>query len=124
METNIQEQVLKKSLKILEQRNLIKIVRSVVSKTKKLYMLYNLEPAKEVSGGPWYTDQEFDYEFLELLAKEIVSFVSVQGNADAACIAERIRSSGIANVELSTEDLESVIQTLVYDGQLEEVRLT
>lgn len=122
MITNIQQQILTKTLKTLEQRNLIKSVRSVASKSKKLYMLYELEPAKEVSGGPWYTDQEFDHEFLEMLSREILQFVRSQGMADINTIAEKIRISGISKVELTREELELVIQTLVYDGKLEEVR--
>ena len=48
--TNIPQHTLTKTLKILEQRNLIKSVRSVVSKSKKLYMLYDVVPAKEITG--------------------------------------------------------------------------
>jgi DNA-directed RNA polymerase III subunit RPC6 len=48
--TNIPQHTLTKTLKILEQRNLIKSVRSVVSKSKKLYMLYDVMPAKEITG--------------------------------------------------------------------------
>ena len=35
----------------------------------------------------------------------------------------RVRISGISKVELSLEELELVLQTLVYDGRLEEVRV-
>jgi DNA-directed RNA polymerase III subunit RPC6 len=55
--TNIPQQTLTKTLKILEQRNLVKFVRAVTSKSKKLYMLYDMVPAKDITGGPWYTDQ-------------------------------------------------------------------
>jgi hypothetical protein len=55
--TNIPQQTLTKTLKILEQRNLVKFVRAVTSKSKKLYMLYDMIPAKDITGGPWYTDQ-------------------------------------------------------------------
>eukprot|EP01040_Poterioochromonas_malhamensis_P021641 gene21641-26154_t len=61
--TNIAQNTLTKTLKILEQRNLIKSVRSVVSKSKKLYMVFDMVPAKEITGGPWYSDQEFDHDF-------------------------------------------------------------
>ena len=50
LSTNIPQHTLTKTLKILEQRNLIKSVRSVVSKSKKLYMLYDIVPAKEITG--------------------------------------------------------------------------
>lgn len=120
---NIPQHTLTKTLKILEQRNLVKSVRSVVSKSKKLYMLYDMVPAKEITGGPWYTDQEFDHEFVEELSSFIVSFIKSQGMADVSVINERVRISGISKVELSIEELELVLQTLVYDGRLEEVRI-
>ena len=96
--TNIQQQVLTKTLKILEQRKLIKSVRSVVSKSKKLYMLFELEPAKEVSGGPWYTDQEFDHEYLEMLSREIVQIVRLSSMVNIDAIAEKLRVSGVSKV--------------------------
>jgi len=77
--TNIPQTMLAKTLKTLEQRNLIKSVRSVSSKSKKLFMLYDLMPAKEITGGPWYTDQEFDHEFIQELSRFIVQFVRAQG---------------------------------------------
>lgn len=47
-------QALKKILKNLESRQLVKSTSSISSKTRKLYLLYDLEPAKEITGGPWY----------------------------------------------------------------------
>jgi hypothetical protein len=43
-----------KILKTLEARKLIKAVKSVASKNKKMYMLYDLEPPHE----PFYTDDQ------------------------------------------------------------------
>jgi DNA-directed RNA polymerase III subunit RPC6 len=40
--TNIQQQTLTKTLKALESRQLIKAIKSVTSKSKKLYMKYDL----------------------------------------------------------------------------------
>jgi DNA-directed RNA polymerase III subunit RPC6 len=42
LQTNIQQQALNKIFKQLEQRRLIKPVKSVTAKAKKLYMLYDL----------------------------------------------------------------------------------
>jgi hypothetical protein len=64
IQTNIQQQALNKIFKALESRQLIKPVKSVVAKSKKLYMLYNLNPSKELTGGVWYSDLEFDHEFI------------------------------------------------------------
>jgi DNA-directed RNA polymerase III subunit RPC6 len=55
VQSNIQQQALNKIFKQLENRQLIKPLKSVAAKAKKLYILYDLTPAKEVTGGPWYT---------------------------------------------------------------------
>lgn len=84
-------------------------------------MAYDVEPAKEISGGPWYSDQEFDHEFVEALRNFIVSVVNSVGMADLATISDRIRASGIANVTLTADEVELIVNTLVYDNRLEEV---
>ena len=42
-----------KILKILEQRGLVKNVKSVQHANRKVYMLAELEPAREITGGAW-----------------------------------------------------------------------
>ena len=42
-----------KCLKLLEQRKLIKAVKSVASSNRKVYMLFELEPSREITGGAW-----------------------------------------------------------------------
>jgi DNA-binding MarR family transcriptional regulator len=54
IQTNIQQQTLTKICKTLESRKLIKPVKSVTAKQRKLYMIYDLTPAKELTGGVWY----------------------------------------------------------------------
>lgn len=67
IQTNVDQQALNKIFKGLESRRLIKPVKSVTAKAKKLYMLYNLTPSKELTGGVWYSDLEFDHEFISEL---------------------------------------------------------
>jgi DNA-directed RNA polymerase III subunit RPC6 len=129
-QSNIPQHTLNKTLKELEMRNLIKYVRSVTSKSRKLYMLYDREPAKEITGGPWYTDQEFDHAFVEDLCKAIVNFVGTSSRRgepllDTNHILSQLTSTGIiAAGAISVEELEMVLNMLVYDGRLEEVRNT
>ena len=33
-------------------------------------MLYNLEPDHSVTGGAWYSDQDFESEFVEILNQQ------------------------------------------------------
>lgn len=98
---NIPQHQLAKTLKTLEQRNLIKSVRSITSKSKKLYMLFDAVPAKDITGGPWYTDQEFDHEFIEGLYAFVLQLVQSAGMASIDVICERVRISGVAKVCIS-----------------------
>lgn len=41
--------------------------RVVVRPPMQVYMLYELEPAKELTGGPWYGENAFDSEFISVL---------------------------------------------------------
>lgn len=81
---------------------LIKSIRSVVSKSKKLYVLFDVEPAKEITGGPWYSDQEFDHEFVAALGEYIYRVVEAQSMVDLDTIAKEIKRSGICKVLLSS----------------------
>ena len=38
-------------------------------------MLYHLQPSDEMTGGPWYTDNELDTEFIKLLCSACVRFI-------------------------------------------------
>lgn len=51
--SNLQQPQVAKILKTLESRKLVKSVKSVTSGNKKLYMLFELEPSREVTGGAW-----------------------------------------------------------------------
>ena len=53
--TNLQQPAVARMLKALETRGLVKSVRSVANGSRKVYMLRGLEPAREVTGGAWYT---------------------------------------------------------------------
>lgn len=76
----------------------MKSVRSVTSKSKKLYMLFDTVPAKDITGGPWYTDQEFDHEFIDELYRFIVQYVKLEGMTTLQKISDRVRISGISKV--------------------------
>lgn len=66
---------LNKILKNLETRKLIKAVKSVNASKKKVYMLYNMEPDRTVTGGAWYQDQDFESEFVDVLNQQSLRFL-------------------------------------------------
>jgi len=130
-QSSIPQHTLNKTIKDLESRSLIKHVRSVTSKSRKLYMLFDTVPTKEITGGPWYTDQEFDHAFVEELCKAVVNFVAASSRRpidslpDSASLLQQLTGSGIiADNTITVEELDMILSMLVFDGRLEEVRNT
>ena len=64
-----------KILKVLESKELIKAVKSVQASKKKVYMLYDLTPDESITGGAWYTDQDFETEFVDVLNQNCLRFL-------------------------------------------------
>lgn len=85
-------------------------------------MVFDMVPAKEITGGPWYSDQEFDHDFVNALGEIIVNIVQKGNIVTLQDIAHKVRVSGVSKVDLSLEELELVVNTLIYDYRLEEVR--
>ena len=46
-------------------------------------MLYDVVPSTEVTGGPWFSDNELDSEFIEALSKAIYKFVASKVDRDS-----------------------------------------
>lgn len=137
--------------KSLEQRQLIKAVKSVKFPTRKIYMLYNLTPSVELSGGPWYTDNELDTVFIESLCTALYRHISretwpphrldreeaakeIDGNSTrllpAACTPDLpsarsclnwLVKSKLTATKLAEQDVKSLLDTLVWDGKIEKV---
>ena len=66
MKSNLPISTIHKSIKALENKKLIKSVKSVRAPKKPLYMLYDIQPNESVTGGAWYSDQEFETEFVDV----------------------------------------------------------
>ena len=109
---NVPQQSLDKILKMLEQRQLIKNVRSIGSKTKKLYILYDITPAKEITGGPWYTDQEFDHEFVDALCTFILQIINQHKVTDIHTICSLVKKSGISTGNFSPTSFYDILRML------------
>ena len=62
-------------LKTLENRKLIKSIKWVTNKNRKVYMVAEQEPSREITGGAWYTENEMDHEFIQQTMKICLHFV-------------------------------------------------
>lgn len=84
------------ALKALEKRKLIKTVKSANQKNKKIYMLYELQPDQELTGGPWFNDQhEYDEEFIRIIYDQVLKFVKEKPYASVQEISDKLNSSGV-----------------------------
>ena len=70
IKSNLIQTQLNKVLKSLIHKKHIKDVKCVNSSRKIVYMLYDLEPDRSVTGGAWYSDQDFESEFIEILNQQ------------------------------------------------------
>lgn len=118
MKTNLQSKEIEKILKTLTTKRLVKAEKH--HKTlKKVYMLFDLTPNPEIAGGSWYTGMDFDVEFIDSLQKTAAQFFRKQGKASLDELAKFISESGISRIELSLRDVQTLVNTLIYDGIVE-----
>lgn len=100
-------------------------------------MLYEMTPDPTITGGTWYSDHEFEAEFVRVLNEQCArllderleesvkkfpndpfvrrtsSFISSQE------LVTLVNEMGIATVSLTVQDIESILNTLIYDGKVE-----
>eukprot|EP01104_Vermistella_antarctica_P010888 TRINITY_DN2956_c0_g1_i1.p1 TRINITY_DN2956_c0_g1~~TRINITY_DN2956_c0_g1_i1.p1 ORF type:complete len:288 (+),score=68.34 TRINITY_DN2956_c0_g1_i1:176-1039(+) len=122
--SSLQQHHLTKILKGLENRQLIKHVKGIASKIKRVYMLWDLEPSRVITGGAWYNEQEFDSEFIRELNQICYLRIAQQGQASSQELIKFVMEAGVSKVELRLEDLQMIVDTLMYDGRIEVVQST
>lgn len=81
LSTKLQLTALNKILKKLEKAKLIKAVKSIAFKNRRMYMAFDVEPAKEVTGGIWYSEQALDDDFIDSMREAIVLIMRVSSHA-------------------------------------------
>jgi len=100
-----------------------------------------LEADRSLTGGAWYSDQDFESEFVSILNQQCLRYLNDKQDHAIEQIdslgpkAVRMRSMtslddiwkyisklGISKVELSMDDIESILHTLIYDGKIRSER--
>lgn len=117
--SNLPQTQISKIFKSLEARKLIKAVKHVAQQNRKVYMLYELEPSREITGGAWYTEHEYDAEFISVLREQCVKFILSRGKVTLEDVCEFVRKTKLSHVELGQEEVLQIVNTLVYDGKVD-----
>lgn len=92
-------------------------------------MLFHLEPSVNITGGPWYTDNEFDHEFVNLIAgaveRQIRDAWETEGKPTSLQMVDNyIKNSGVSREQLTTEQIKQVLNRLKYDAKVETIMIT
>ncbi|KAJ9120648.1 hypothetical protein QFC22_002578 [Naganishia vaughanmartiniae] len=146
--TNLPQTSFLKAIKGLEQKMAIKLVKSVKFPTRRIYMLSNLTPSVELTGGPWYSDGGLDQSFIDGLLgaclmhvkkqtfprkqpkHELISDVAYVSNPvhgpshtkrlpSPNDILDFITASKVATTTLAVEHVIQLMNVLVYNGEVE-----
>jgi DNA-binding MarR family transcriptional regulator len=80
LSTKLPLTALNKILKKLEKAKLVKPVKSIAFKNRRMYMAFDTEPAKEVTGGIWYSEQTLDDDFIDSMREVIVFIMRVRAS--------------------------------------------
>jgi DNA-directed RNA polymerase III subunit RPC6 len=120
--TNILGQgVLEKILKSMMVRKYIKAEDSIAGKNKKVYMLYELKPSLEVTGGTFYKGSDMDTEFISVMQKASRIILMRNGPQTASGVLTHIQNLKVSSVPLTLHDIATVLNTLVMDRMVEVV---
>lgn len=101
-------------------------------------MLYNLTPSVELTGGPWFTDNELDTEFIKQLLHAVLGFVRSKSfppqlpgalypvnhtatYVTAAEITRWVKNASISSVELDVNHVRTLLDVLQADGEIEAI---
>jgi len=117
--SNLPQAKVTKIFKTLEGRQLIKSVKHVAQQNRKVYMKFDLEPSREITGGAWFTDQEFDGEFVEVMRTQCLNFIRYKKRVTLQDVYDYIVESKVSNVNLRKEDVKQIVDTLIYDGDVD-----
>lgn len=117
--SNLPAPQITKIFKTLEARKLIKAVKHVAQQNRKVYMLFELEPSREITGGAWYTEHEYDAEFINVLREQCVKFIYSRDRVTLEEVSDFVRQSKLSHVELGADEVLQIVNTLVYDGKVD-----
>lgn len=108
----------------LMARRLVKEVKSVQARNKRIYILAELDPSPQHTGGPWYNDdQQYDIEFIDALYAQILAFLKRRTHVAYTSVHQvttYLASIKLCNEPLAVHDIRTLMTTMLYDGVIEQ----
>lgn len=92
--TNLHMTTLNRAVKSLESKSIIKPVNNIKHPNRKTYMMANLQPSENMTGGPFYTDEgELDHEFIHQMSRWADRYILARSWAHPPLPEPEMRSS-------------------------------
>ena len=91
----------------MEKKGLIKSLKSVSKGNKKVFLLSDVEPSVEVTGGltGTYTDS-FNFENMERVIERVENFVRAKGTVTRRELLVQMKQSGLPADMVREDDIE------------------
>lgn len=96
---------------------------------RKTYILYDIKPDEEVTGGVWFSNNDVDLVFVNKLMDIIYKFCYKKDDAYSISkidslvrvtdLVDFITNSHISEIPLSLMDINILLDCMVFDGRLE-----
>lgn len=110
-----------KALNQLTQQGYVKDTRCFTNKAKKLYILSDIEPSTQVTGGTFYTEErDIDVALVDQARAKIVHLVKAKESLSTLQIKQELDSAGLSK-RLSVREVDAINRTLELDGVLDRV---
>ena len=117
--SGMNQKVLGASLKNLDKYGLIKSVKAK-DKNRWVYFTVDQEPDAEIVGGKFYLEGQINEDKIESIRAKIVSLIESKGKASFIEIAKYLNDSLEEARDLREEEIQTVINTLVFDDVVED----
>jgi len=90
-------------------------------KSKRLYILYELEPAEHHVGDIWYTaDGDFDEAFVQALVQAVSKYMRTVNYVSLEQVREYLTKANlVVDTHLRESHMKTIMNTLIYDGIVE-----
>jgi DNA-directed RNA polymerase III subunit RPC6 len=134
--SGLTEAIIRRVLKGLEQKKFVKSI-TAPGTTKKSYILYDIEAGDDLTGGTFYSGQQFDSQFVrdllgvcvKMLQDTLKDAIDKYPNNLAAqisassvkseMVAKFIHDKQVTKVQLAISDVENLLEIAVVDGKVE-----
>ena len=128
IKTNIPHNLLLLILKNLENSKKIKSIKSIKN-NRKTYILYDILPDEDLTGGVWFSNNDVDSIFVNKLMDLIYKFIYKKEEAHTlnkintlvrtTDVLNYIKSTRISEIDLTHSDINIIIDCLVFDMKVE-----